>query len=118
MSTQLIWMDVEAGPKFDWEAGMAFWSPYDKMVSRHFKENVAAVRKPIIVVVPTRHGGISWFNVDSAPTSVPESHWDVKVDLATLVKGQKPMITVTPSINLGGLYHGFLTDGVLSDDLG
>ena len=33
------------------------------------------------------------------------------------VTGDPPNLTVTPSINSVGEYHGYLTDGVLSDDL-
>lgn len=33
------------------------------------------------------------------------------------VTGTPPNITVTPSINMVGTYHGWLTNGVLSDDL-
>jgi len=33
------------------------------------------------------------------------------------ISGEPPRITVRPSINWVGRYHGWLTDGVLSDDL-
>lgn len=33
------------------------------------------------------------------------------------VTGEAPNITVVPSIHLVGRYHGFLTNGVLSDPL-
>lgn len=32
------------------------------------------------------------------------------------VIGEAPAVTVSPSINIGGLYHGWLHLGVLSDD--
>jgi len=33
------------------------------------------------------------------------------------VSGELPRISVTPSIHVIGRYHGFVTDGVLTDDL-
>lgn len=33
------------------------------------------------------------------------------------VTGQAPLITVAPSIDIGGSYHGFLQNGVISDDV-
>lgn len=32
------------------------------------------------------------------------------------VSGEPPVITVTPSINLVGYYHGWIRDGVITDD--
>jgi hypothetical protein len=31
--------------------------------------------------------------------------------------GEPPRVTVTPSVNIVGAYHGYLRDGVLTDDL-
>lgn len=39
--------------------------------------------------------------------------WDVKVDLDSLVVGEKPLITVSPSIHIVGYWHGWLQDGIL-----
>lgn len=72
-------------------------------------------------MVPVRsvhHKQATMFVVDSYPTSDREGNWDVSVDLDSLVIGQKPNITVHPSINCVGIYHGWLQHGVLSDDLG
>lgn len=33
------------------------------------------------------------------------------------VVGDAPKVTVSPSINLVGVYHGYLRDGVITDDL-
>lgn len=33
------------------------------------------------------------------------------------VTGDAPLITVTPSINIGGGYHGYITNGVIGDDV-
>ena len=33
------------------------------------------------------------------------------------VSGEPPNITVSPSINVEGIYHGFIRDGVITDDV-
>ena len=33
------------------------------------------------------------------------------------VSGEPPNVTVRPSINIVGSYHGWITDGVISDDV-
>jgi hypothetical protein len=38
-------------------------------------------------------------------------------DVGWTVTGTPPRITVQPSVNAEGSYHGFLTDGVFTDDI-
>lgn len=33
------------------------------------------------------------------------------------VHGEAPLITVQPSININGFYHGYLTNGIIGDDV-
>lgn len=33
------------------------------------------------------------------------------------VEGEPPALTVTPSIHCAGVYHGYITDGVIADDI-
>jgi len=61
-------------------------------------------RDPICVVLPNG----TWFLVDSKTTTGPDG-W--------VVTGEPPNITVQPSINVVGLWHGYLTSGELSDDV-
>jgi hypothetical protein len=65
-------------------------------------------RKPIIVVLP----GQNWFCVDSAAYDEARGYhgegWDVS--------GEPPNLTVSPSINIVGHYHGYITNGVITDD--
>lgn len=68
-------------------------------------------RPPIFVMLPCG----SWFCVDGA------AHEDGSPTLPVhgqgwTVTGEAPRITVSPSINAVGRYHGWLLDGVLSDD--
>lgn len=74
-------------------------------------------RRPIFVICPaflTDEGVLrgTSFCIDSPATS-GSGYWDVTVDMDSLVVGQKPRITVHPSIHLVGIWHGWLQDGVL-----
>lgn len=122
--THCVWMGDN--PEWDqrWEIGHAYrldsWIDH----STHW----AGVR-PIIVQCPVmlhwidgRHPdrlSSTQFNIYSYPTPDddkpidPAAHWEVDVDESSLVIGQKPIITVSPSIHLVGIWHGWLQDGVL-----
>jgi hypothetical protein len=120
---ECVWKGEAYGPAPDyksllgpWEVGWCFFWGYQ--LSEHYKNNVAQIRKPISVMVPTRDGRGTPFCIDSHPTDKPDGNWQVTVDLDSLVIGQKPLITVTPSIHCVGLYHGHLTEGVLTGDVG
>ena len=121
MPIECIWRGTayedEWGP---WQPGDCFYHGY--YLSEHYKTNIATVRKPISVFVPARGATEKYrgtgFCIDSHPTGNDGGAWQVSVDLASLVIGQKPLITVSPSINCVGIYHGFLQAGVLTDDIG
>lgn len=63
-------------------------------------------RRPLVVILPGRN----FFCVDSKCFNEKGLYggW--------VVKGIPPKITVTPSINAVGRYHGFITNGIISDD--
>lgn len=103
-----------------WQPG-AMWFlkaiPADRKVfgrelSPEYSRDHEGKRMPIMVMVPGRNsrGEVTgWpFCVD---TNATES------DHGWTVTGEAPNITVRPSINAVGVYHGWLTDGVLSDGL-
>lgn len=102
-------------PDRPWVPGDVFWFGYD--LSKHYRRHVRPERKPISVVVPTRGGGATAFCIDSHPTGRPDEAWHVTI-VGELVEGERPDITVKPSIHCVGLWHGWLTNGVLSDDAG
>lgn len=77
----------------------------DSMASLEYKRDWADKRSPICVCLP----GGGWWTVDQKPSNGSESGWTVT--------GDAPNLTAQPSINAEGLYHGWLKDGVLSDDL-
>lgn len=90
--------------------GAAFFWDVDFNIDPKFDRSL---RKPIVVMCPTNwssEGTPFW--IDSLSTEKHEP-WGVSVDLNSLVIGQKPIITLTPSIHLIGIWHGWLQQGVL-----
>lgn len=86
-------------------------------LSKYYLESVASIRPPIVVMLPTRQGGQITFCVDGHPTGEPNGAWAVGVVMETLVHDHQPDITVAPSINCVGSYHGYLQHGVITGDL-
>lgn len=77
-----------------------------RFLSEHYWANNSH-RRPLFVVLPGQH----LFCIDGQEWNSGR-HWG-----GWTVTGEVPDITVSPSINIGGLYHGWLKDGVLSDDV-
>lgn len=117
-----VWFDeVPEGP---WHAGWCF--PQGYSLSHHFTDHVEGTRPPISVCIPMRRD-TAWsaehgfqrgtvFCVDSHPTNDPAGGWTVTL-AQPLVTGERPRLTVAPSINAVDIFHGYLVDGFLSDDL-
>jgi hypothetical protein len=78
---------------------------YSKNLSNYYRVHNSH-RRPLFVVLP----GNTLFCVDGQCWSNGECYggWSVT--------GDAPLITVQPSINLGGVYHGFLQHGIISPD--
>lgn len=79
----------------------------DPMVARLSDQYLAGTidrRPPLMVVLPNG----DYFGVDSSISGETRG-WQVA--------GEPPRITVSPSINCVGAWHGWLQDGVLSDDV-
>lgn len=83
--------------------GRRFW--YGHILSQDYENNRSAQRQPIAVTLPCCNGYA--FCVDSDATS-GAGGWRVS--------GDPPNVTVSPSINIVGLYHGWIQNGVISDD--
>ncbi|MCL5265184.1 MAG: hypothetical protein M1343_08345 [Chloroflexi bacterium] len=80
-------------------------------LSEEYRRDWQGKRPPIIVVVPGKNkAGYRLIPIDEHYTRPGETHgWTVT--------GEAPNITCSPSINAVGAYHGFLQNGVLSDDV-
>lgn len=79
---------------------------YLKQLSDYYRENNAH-RLPLFVVLPT-----FWpFLIDGKCHSTERGYYG-----GWTVTGEPTNLTVHPSINIGGSYHGYITNGVLTDD--
>ena len=95
-----------------WRAAVREWrekgadrdAPLVRGLSDEYLAQRIDQRPPLTVYLP----GCGWFCVDSAPSNGDRSGWNVT--------GTPPAITVSPSINCEGHYHGWLRDGVITDD--
>jgi hypothetical protein len=89
----------------DWRAkGAQRDAPMVKYLSDEYLAERIDQRPPLTVILP----GDTWFCVDSNATGERRG-WQVS--------GEPPHITVSPSINCEGVYHGFLTNGVIGNDV-
>jgi hypothetical protein len=86
------------------EPGRYMDIPSGDLLSDEYIRERMAKRKPLDVMMP--NGDV--FCIDAA-VSGERRGWNVS--------GDPPRITVKPSINIIGRYHGFVTDGVISDDV-
>lgn len=84
---------------------------YKFLLSDYYDAHNRASRPPLIVKIPGAYGT---FNID-APVSPGDRTTDARHGWE--VTGTPPNVTVHPSINAVGHYHGWLKDGVLSDDV-
>lgn len=90
-------------------ANMEHWPWYNANVddlSDFYKQNNAS-RPPIFVILP----GHNLFVVDGKCWDHGRKYggWQVS--------GEAPNITVNPSIDLKGFYHGYLANGIIGDDV-
>ncbi len=108
MAVECVWFDEI--PDRPWNPGDCFPLGYE--LSKHYLEHVATLRKAISVCIPTPEGRCTPFCIDAHPTNDPNGGWQVTI-AGDLIDGQKPDITVTPSLHAVGIWHGWLTNGVL-----
>lgn len=76
------------------------------LTAQYFSKN--SNRKPLVVLLP----GKTYFLIDGKCFNHQRGYYD-----GWEVNGDPPNITVSPSINIEGRYHGFLQNGVIGDDV-
>lgn len=88
----------------------------DGSLSDRYLREIEQIRKPIIVVLPSRNADrrIRTFCVDEKAYN-REKGWH---GAGWNPVGEPPKLTLSPSINAEGDYHGFLQNGILSKDTG
>lgn len=88
------------------------------ILGQNYFNDWAASRQPLVVALPAVYAdaapeyrcSVQFFCLDAKASG--ESHgngWKVSIE-GDLVDGQQPKITVSPSINCVGSYHGVITD--------
>lgn len=104
----------------EWKVGDMWFVPEwanSNIISKRYKEEYSKTRPPLKVILPSKysqHGDI--FLIDRFGSDDPlEKGWEVII-IGELVDGQTPDITLKPSINCVGSYHGYITNGVITDD--
>jgi len=91
-----------------------------KYLSDEYRRDWSKVRLPLMVCLP----GGTWFCLDGRPRLDDPSGWKVQ-QIGELVPGEKPDLTVSPSIAISyqdegrtvSVYHGWIRSGLLTDDV-
>lgn len=79
-----------------------------RLLSPEYRRDWMGKRAPLFVVTPAGPWCVDAQSTDGSGQYTGHG-WTVT--------GEVPNITATPSINMPGRYHGWLTNGILSDDL-
>lgn len=109
-------VEVNAGREYPdvVRIGSMWFAPWYLTLDHHrryigtkYFERWAAKRPPVVVYLP---GNIAFCVDDAARQNgkIISAGWNVA--------GDAPLITVHPSINIGGIYHGYITNGIIGDD--
>jgi hypothetical protein len=120
MSWNIVVVEKDTG--YDRNPGEAFYAPWllqtpHTWLSKQYMEQWRDKRPPIVVVLPMRVGDATigfHFCVDGPASSSPAVEGGFRDGWT--VTGELPNITVSPSINCHGAYHGWIQNGVISDD--
>lgn len=113
----MAWKIVFHGREPDnWQVGDMWydegWRHTHDLLSQHYLDCVQDQRPPLVVVLPP----CDLFILDRAfSTSPTKQGWQISLR-SELVVGETPQLTLTPSINCVGVYHGYIRDGIITDD--
>lgn len=95
------------------------WPAPDWAMSNIISENYRALkgaRPPLMMLLPSKNCKEGdRFLVDRKAFGT-EAGWKVVIN-GQLIPGQKPNITISPSVNCEGSYHGHIKNGVITDDV-
>lgn len=102
----------ESGP---WPVGVAYPDPEyldhqingKRLISPQYLQAWQGLRPPIVVELPCGHFCVDMVTMNDG---VPGDHgWEVS--------GHPAQMTLKPSVNIKGAWRGFITNGVISDDV-
>jgi hypothetical protein len=108
-------MTAKYGTKGPWPIGVLYPDPEyldhkiagKPLLSPQYREGWQALRPPLVVELPCGHFCVDMVTMtDGVPG---DSGWEVS--------GHPAQMTLKPSVNIKGAWHGFITNGVISDDV-
>lgn len=70
-----------------------------------------------LMVAPAHAGKRAWMVALPGLAPFPIYSAATRDNTAWTVTGEPPDVTVAPSIDCNGVYHGYIRDGVITDDL-
>lgn len=87
------------------------------LLSERYKRGENGKRPPLIVVLPSIYNkdGERFLIDRYASGAKNKTGWKVTT-IGELENGKTPNITMEPSINCVGSYHGYIRNGVITDD--
>ena len=91
-----------------WEAPWLLEGSFRDVLSEHYWKQWAGKRPPLLVRMPGR-----W---EFSPDVCSRQHGVHVRDTGWHVFSTPPMITVQPSVNAEGIYHGWIRAGFITDD--
>jgi hypothetical protein len=103
--------EVAADEALPEDQQLGLWWPYAHCkpykLSPFYKANNAH-RRPLLIFMP---GRVLWC-VDGR--QFRDGNY---LDTGWVVRGEAPNITVFPSVDMGSIYHGFIQNGIIQDDV-
>ena len=87
------------------------------IISEAYKDKARLQRPPLVCHLPSLSDpeGIRFLLDRVAHGDKSRKGWEITIT-GPLVPGETPDITVKPSINCDGSYHGYIKHGVITDD--
>lgn len=90
------------------------------LLGQHYHKDWAGKRPPLMIALPAKSGSPDWF-VDfivdrtSSKDGPGGPGWKVTI-VGELVDGKPANITLAPSVDCGGEYHGYIREGMVTND--
>jgi hypothetical protein len=103
----------------EWKVGDMWPVPEwanSNVISERYKNGASKTRPPLKVILPDSTPAGSPFIIDRGATDDPTNRGWLVTIVGELMDGQTPDITLEPSINCVGYYHGYIRNGVITDD--
>lgn len=89
------------------------------VISQRYRNTYSKTRPPLCVIIPSvycEEGDFFLIDRIASGGGASDKGWQVTI-VGELVDGQQPDITLKPSIDAVGSYHGHIRHGVITDDI-